>query len=420
VQGGAANLALPISAPTLAEDRDDVVATDVLEDAHFSWIIPSVSVYGPLIKTLERNGGYRRGDFRSPPPGGDADTLYVFPYDWRRDIVESARALGEMIEGIKQKLGRPDLRFDIVAHSMGGLVARYYAMYGERDVLDDPVPCPDWAGSRNLGNVILMGAPNEGSMYALRALLRGYSILDNGKPHGGFARKIGRSVLVPRIGPREVFTVPAVYQLLPAQGNARFFDGALTPLSVDLYDVETWRYYEWSAAFDEDVRMPETHRLAQTLGPVDGNAVAMRLAAERECFLRLVLRRAAAFHCALMIESPPPPCMQFIFIGGDCLPTLDGAIILGNLKPRVIFKPSEFPGEKGSGRAVMGLLYTPGDGTVTSHSFLGHPLNAQPPGLVPVALRSTPAETRFFCSSHGGLISNRTVQNDLLMTLMSQ
>jgi hypothetical protein len=317
-------------------------------------------------------------------------------------------------------LGRPDLRFDIVAHSMGGLVARYYAMYGERDVLDWPVACPDWSGARNLGDIILMGAPNDGSMYALRALLRGYSILDNGKPHGGFARKIGRNLLVPLIGPREVFTVPAVYELLPAQGNARFFDDALRPLTVELYDVETWRYYGWSAAFDDRVRMREMHGLAEDLGPVEGNAEGLRRAAERECFLRLVLRRAAAFHCALLVGCPPPPWLRFIFIGGDCLPTLDGAIILTDPTPRVIFKPSEFPSEKGSSKVFRDLLYTPGDGTVTSHSFLGYPLNAQPPGGVPTAMRSTPVEVTFFCVSHGGLISDKAVQNTLLIGLMSQ
>src|SRR5262249_10446963 len=203
-------------------------------------------------------------------------------------------------------------------HSMGGLVARYYAMYGERDVLDDPNPRPDWSGACNLGKIVLMGTPNEGSMYALRALLRGYSVLDNGKPHGGFARKFGRKLLVARMGPREVFTAPAVYQLLPAQPNARFFDDRFNPLPVGLYDVETWRYYGWSAAFDDRVRMRETHRLVATSGVIDGNAEGLRLAAERECFLRLVLRRAAAFHYALMVECPPPPTLQFIFIGGDC------------------------------------------------------------------------------------------------------
>src|SRR5215510_13870195 len=143
-------IALPISSPVLAQNIDEVVATEVLEEAKVSALIPEISVYGPMLEALERYGGYKRASFDAPPPGGDCDTLYLFPYDWRRDVVESARALGRMIEELKLRLGRPDLRFDVVTHSMGGLVARYYAMYGERDVLDAAVACPDWSGAHNL------------------------------------------------------------------------------------------------------------------------------------------------------------------------------------------------------------------------------------------------------------------------------
>jgi pimeloyl-ACP methyl ester carboxylesterase len=420
LQGGATELALPISAPTLAENRDDIVATEVLEEAHFSYFVPSVAVYGPLLAALERNGGYRRGDFNAPPPTGYADTLYVFPYDWRRDIVESARDLGAKIEELKQRLGRPDLRFDIVTHSMGGLVARYYAMYGERDVLDCPNALPDWAGARNLGKIIMISSPNDGSMNAFRTLLRGFAVVDSGKPTRGVISKFARKYLVARVGPGEVFTSPALYELLPPPQNTRFFDGTMKPLPVDLYNVETWRYYEWSAAFDERARWRELNRLIDDLGTMDGNAESLRLAAERECFLRLVLRRACAFHNAIEAECPPPPTLRFIFIGGDCIPTLNGAIILTAAPPRTIFRPSEFPAENGSRRKVRELLFTPGDGAVTSHSLLGYPLNPQMADPIPTALRSTPVEATYFCRSHLGLITDKGVQNYLLVTLLVQ
>src|SRR5215475_13394617 len=91
-------IALPISSPVLTQNIDEVVATEILEEAKVSALIPEISVYGPLLEALERYGGYKRASFDSPPPGGDCDTLYLFPYDWRRDVVESARALGCMIE----------------------------------------------------------------------------------------------------------------------------------------------------------------------------------------------------------------------------------------------------------------------------------------------------------------------------------
>src|SRR5215475_8159027 len=129
-------IALPISSPVLAQNTDEVVATEVLEEAKVSALIPEISIYGPLLEALEQYGGYKRGRFDAPPPGGDCDTLYVFPYDWRRDLVESARALGSMIEEVKRRLGRPDLRFDIVTHSMVLLVARSYAEYYELSLHD--------------------------------------------------------------------------------------------------------------------------------------------------------------------------------------------------------------------------------------------------------------------------------------------
>jgi len=417
LKGARADLALPISAPVLAENKDEVVATEVLEEARVNPLIPTVSIYGPLLKTLERNGGYRRGDFVAPPPTGAEDTLYVFPYDWRRDIVESARALDRMIEDLKRRLGRPDLRFDIVAHSMGGLVARYYAMYGERDVLDNQGSRPDWSGARNLGRIVMIGTPNAGSMNALRALLRGYSAAGAGKPSGGFLRKVEGKLLFDRISPDVVFTVPAVYQLLPSQRQARFFDAGLEPLPVELYEVETWRSYEWSAAFNERIRRRELKRLVKDLGLAAGEAESLRRAVERERFLRLALRRAAAFHNALAAESPPPASLRFIFIGGDCIATLDGAVILTGVTRRTIFKPSDFPGEKWSRRKAAELIFNLGDGAVTSHSLLGHPLIVKPVDPVPTAMRSTPVETAFFCKSHSGLIVDAMAQNNLLMAL---
>ncbi|MEJ7711532.1 MAG: hypothetical protein WKF84_17125 [Pyrinomonadaceae bacterium] len=64
---------------------------------------------------------------------------------------------------MKRKLNRPDLRFNIIAHSMGGLVARYAAMYGDADLPRDAEDLkPTWAGA-NINKVFMFGTPNEGS-----------------------------------------------------------------------------------------------------------------------------------------------------------------------------------------------------------------------------------------------------------------
>jgi len=387
-----------------------------MEEAKVSMMIPEISVYGPLLHALEHYGGYRRADFDAPPPGGDCDTLYVFPYDWRRDIVESAHALGCKIEELKRRLGRPDLRFDIVAHSMGGLVARYYAMYGERDVLDFSSARPDWSGARNLNRIIMIGTPNAGSMNALRVLLNGFSALS----FAPIPRKLRQNLPIARVSVHAAFTSPALYQLLPPQQNARFFDAAMSPLAVDLYDVDTWRNFEWSAAYDEAARKRELGRLVNKFGPYNGNAESSRLAAERERFLHVVLRRAAAFHSALAVECPPPANLRFSFIGGDCIPTLDGAVILRRSAPRTLFHPSEYRGERWLRRKVGELIYSPGDGTVTRHSLFGRQLDALPAVAIPTSMRSIYVGTTLSCDSHNRLSRDKTLQNNLLTALLIQ
>src|SRR3954471_16447511 len=120
-------LTLPIS-PDLKQNRDDTVATGVVETAKLGFPIPEIKVYEEFIDNLANHAGYRRGNIDDPSPDGAQDTFYLFPYDWRRDNVETAQLLAEKIARLKQKLQRPDLRFNLVTHSMGGLIARYYLL----------------------------------------------------------------------------------------------------------------------------------------------------------------------------------------------------------------------------------------------------------------------------------------------------
>jgi pimeloyl-ACP methyl ester carboxylesterase len=412
-------IALPISSPVLARNTDEIVATEVVEYAKVSAMIPEIAVYGPMVEAIERYGGYRRGRFDAPPAGGDCDTIYLFAYDWRRDIVESARALGCMIENLKRRLGRPDLRFDIVAHSMGGLVARYYAMYGVRDVLDAPVARPDWSGAQNLNKIVMIATPNAGSISALRVLFNGFSALTFAKPFGYLPFSLGRKLPFARVGPGVTFTVPAIYELLPPRGQARFFSASLSRIPVDLYDVETWRRYGWSAAFDRKSRRRELARLDAKLGPGAAGAESLRRAAERERFLRVVLRRSAAFHDALDVDYPPPPTLRFSFIGGDCALTLDGVVIFNGIFPRTVFTIAEFRGDKWSRRKAADLMFTDGDGTIATHSLFGLPHNAQPAVAVSTSMSSARVETALFCDSHNGLTHDQAAQNTLLTELLT-
>ena len=70
------------------------------------------------------------------PVGTRQRRYYIFPYDWRQDNVVIARKLDALIEQLRRDYGDPQLKVDLVAHSMGGLIARYYLQYGTTDVLD--------------------------------------------------------------------------------------------------------------------------------------------------------------------------------------------------------------------------------------------------------------------------------------------
>ena len=91
----------------------------------------------------------------------------VYAYDWRRDLVESARGLALRLEGLARAMEDPAARFHIVGHSMGGLVARYYLRYGSAELAADaPVT---WAGARRIASVVLAATPNGGCIPALGA-----------------------------------------------------------------------------------------------------------------------------------------------------------------------------------------------------------------------------------------------------------
>src|SRR6185436_19722374 len=153
---------LPMT-PDLANNRDDVVPAKIVETVRLAKLLPEVYVYKDLLDSLRDFGGYHEGDWTNPGADDDKDTFYVFPYDFRRDNVENARLLLTRLHSLKEKLQRPDLRFNVLAHSMGGLIARYAAMYGDTDLPSDAsARKPDWAGAAEINKIIMLGTPNEG------------------------------------------------------------------------------------------------------------------------------------------------------------------------------------------------------------------------------------------------------------------
>ena len=74
-------------------------------------------------------------------------TAFEFDYDWRRSLDESAIRFHHFIRQTTRFLrtqGGSDrrIRFDVVAHSMGGLLLRYYLQYGSQLLPYEELPRP--------------------------------------------------------------------------------------------------------------------------------------------------------------------------------------------------------------------------------------------------------------------------------------
>jgi pimeloyl-ACP methyl ester carboxylesterase len=366
-RGRTDDLSLPIDSTDLSQDRDDLVPYALVES------VVGLKFYSTLLLALRDVGGYREGDIENPRPG---DTLFIYNYDWRRDNVESAVGLGRAIERIKDRLHAPGMRFDIVAHSMGGLVAQYYLGYGTEDVVVHGGPyVVSWAGAPNIGRMILLGTPLRGTMSAFRIL------------NTGFSRAMS---------PGTVFTMPALYQLLPSDGESHIIDPQGRPVGVDLYDADVWVRNRWSVfASRTDPGRPHEAPLKR--------------------FLQSALGRARLFHEALAADALGDSPVPVHLFGADCIPTLDRAI----LKPTPSGPVTLFDGEIASDRDARQLekmMLAPGDGTVTTASLLasdagGH--GAADWGAGDRAI--TP--TFFFCGTHGLLPADRGFQDNLFYVL---
>src|SRR5512140_1661426 len=145
------DLRLPISSTVLSRNRDSLRAGDIIRKVDLK-LLPDIEVYQALIDALESKG-YHEATWNNPKA---TDVYYVFPYDWRRDNVENARLLMQRMEAVKRRLRKPQLKFNIIAHSMGGLIARYAAMYGGAE---PPVgtPVPTWAGAVHINKLMMFG-----------------------------------------------------------------------------------------------------------------------------------------------------------------------------------------------------------------------------------------------------------------------
>jgi pimeloyl-ACP methyl ester carboxylesterase len=287
--------------------RDDVEPAGTLDQVVVNiWGYPiELSTYAHILGVLGV-GGYR--DQQLAEAGfvdyGDRHfTCFQFPYDWRRDIVESARELDHFIQErriyvqqeIEKRFGIKgyDVKFDLVAHSMGGLVARYYLRYGTQDLpTDGSLPELTWAGSRYVEHLVMIGTPNAGAINALLNMVNGH------RP----------ALMLPRFPAALVGTMPSIYQLLPRSRHRPVFDEKGRPVG-DLLSPDLWQQNHWGLA------NPEQDRLLKWLLPdIDSPQKRRQIALDHQA---KALRRAQQFTAAMDIPAKPPVTLQYFLVAGD-------------------------------------------------------------------------------------------------------
>jgi pimeloyl-ACP methyl ester carboxylesterase len=128
------------------------------------------TIYDPLIENLKQYGGYKEYElypslWALPPPseGGcdrsqintfDASknpTLFIFPYDYRKDNAVSAEKLATFVKCVQEFY--PNTPINLLGHSQGGLVSRRYII--------------DYPTDHGIGKLITIATPYLGAPEAV-------------------------------------------------------------------------------------------------------------------------------------------------------------------------------------------------------------------------------------------------------------
>ena len=336
---GKPDLSLPIAGEIASRPAaPGLVSVGVLESIP---VVPGLyadPIYRPLVQAF-LSMGYKVGncDF----PRADED-FFLFGYDFRRDGVEVARRLALAIERIRDTRADPNEKIAIVAHSFGGLVVRYYLMYGDRDALKPDAAPPDGAGADGVSRVVFLGTPHHGAIGLLKFILDGYGYFYTGT----------------LIGTDAVLSMPSTYQVFCEPAEDCFLDGTdrakgLRPFRdaagqrLNLYDPQSWVWLGW---------LPD----------------AWREGARRR-FFEESLHRGLLWWTALERPWAPPACLAMLNVGSTSHPT-PGRAVLTHASDRWNLRFSLPWYSKNANEETLDLrIVTAGDGRVTLDSAFDYP-----------------------------------------------
>lgn len=209
-----------------------------------------------IVPGLWKQGGYSRlaNDIVTRLELTPGENYFEFPYDWRRDNRVSARKLAKSAAGWladwKERSGNDDAKIVLVAHSMGGLVGRYF------------IECLE--GWKAVRTMVSFGTPYRGSGNAVDYLCNGF---------------------VWKVGPVSAFdgtdalrSFDSVHQLLPIYpfvehgglGLARLTEVSLPNLDAARVLAARTFHDEMAAARASNSGVPAYEAAGTTIRPVVG------------------------------------------------------------------------------------------------------------------------------------------------------
>lgn len=388
---GARLVALPMEkGKRLSELQDTVVPTTVLDSVEIDVALLvrglEIDAYDEIIRTLAA-GSYRDETIElamsGPVNQGGHFTCFQYAYDWRRDISEQAVILHERVlhaaNMAKDGFELDELpKVDIVAHSMGGLVLRYYLRYGTQPLPEDgSLPELNWAGAEHIERAIIIGTPSAGSVLSLTQLVEGVNYV---------------GLITPTYRPAVLGSMPSIYQLLPRVRHQRVVDEA-TGEPIDFLDAKVWKRYGWGLA-DPDDKRTRKWLLPKVTDAAERDAIAY------EHLEKCLARAKQTFEALDVPAGKKPGHLRMILYAGDVDETPD--VISVNAKGKLKIKS-----------------HAPGDGTVTRASTLMDErigTGYQPRVQSPIRWNSV----QFIPADHIGLTSDPSFSNNVLYELLER
>ncbi len=273
----------------------------------------SINAYEDMLKILREAGYVQYG--KPLPEGKNFYSLFPFFYDWRRDLPYNAAKLHKYIQEKRAYLQKEyerlygikdyDVQFDIVCHSMGGLLSRYYLRYGGDNLpADGSIPELKWKGSKYIDKLLIVGTPNAGYLDTCVELINGLKVAPG----------------TPTYPPAVVGTFATIYQMMPVYGfRTVLYKDDPNGAEVDIFDPEIWIKYKWGLAD------PGQDKILKILLPDVKDAKERREIALDH--LRKCLRRAKQFTAAMQVKATPPDDVAMFLFAGDAIPTCRTAMV---------------------------------------------------------------------------------------------